>query len=69
MEQDESVLVGEVRRARKNRDKAHAALLEAMHAADDAGVTVHENMTAAGVSRRTFYKWIREGGKPPTPRY
>ena len=60
-------LAEQVASRRVRVERAFTDMLEAMREASDAGVTVAEICAKAGISRQTFYKWVKRGDAPATP--
>ena len=60
-------LAEQVASKRVRVERAFAEMLETMGEASDAGVPVRVICEKAGVSRQTFYKWVKAGQAPATP--
>ena len=66
--QERAEAVSRLRVARAARDEAQAEYMRLLFEADKAGATVAEIVDAAGITRRTFYEWVRKGKAPTQAR-
>lgn len=60
-------LADDVASKRIQTERAFEDMLAAMREASDAGVPVRVICEKAGISRQTFYKWVKAGQAPATP--